>query len=90
MGVTQTRILEWVTAAYSRDLPDPGIEPKCPKSPAVAGRFFATEPSGISSTIPYCALKVLLRIDLMVCVLTQKRKARTYGNFWRWWKRLRP
>ena len=28
------------------DLPDPGIEPMCLKSPAVAGGFFTPEPSG--------------------------------------------
>ena len=28
------------------DLPHPGIEPKSPVSPAVAGEFFTTEPSG--------------------------------------------
>ena len=28
------------------DLPNPGIEPASPESPALAGRFFATEPPG--------------------------------------------
>ena len=28
------------------DLPDPGIEPTSPASPALAGRFFTTEPPG--------------------------------------------
>ena len=28
------------------DLPDPGIEPKSPASPALAGGFFTYEPSG--------------------------------------------
>ena len=26
-GILQARILEWVALPYSRDLPDPGIEP---------------------------------------------------------------
>ena len=30
------------------DLPDPGIEPISPVSPALAGGFFTTEPSGKS------------------------------------------
>ena len=29
-----------------RDLPNPGIEPMSPASPALAGGFFTTEPSG--------------------------------------------
>ena len=28
------------------DLPDPGIKPEFPLSPALAGRFFTTEPPG--------------------------------------------
>ena len=28
------------------DLPDPGIKPEFPVSPALAGRFFTTEPPG--------------------------------------------
>ena len=28
------------------DLPDPGIKPACPVSPALAGGFFTTEPAG--------------------------------------------
>ena len=42
-GILQARILEWVAIPFSRDLPDPGIEPG---SPALAGRFFTTEPPG--------------------------------------------
>ena len=42
-GISQTRILEWIVISSSRDLPDPGIKPT---SPALAGRFFITEPSG--------------------------------------------
>ena len=45
-GVFQTRILEWVAISYSRDLPNPGIEPASPASPALAGRFFTTVPLG--------------------------------------------
>ena len=32
-GILQTRILEWVAMSFSRDLPNPGIEPVCPMSP---------------------------------------------------------
>ena len=35
------------------DLPDSGIEPKCPVSPALAGRFFTTVPSGKSHIYVY-------------------------------------
>ena len=40
-GILQAQILEWVAIPFSRDLPDLGIEPG---SPALAGRFFTTEP----------------------------------------------
>ena len=35
------------------DLPDSGIEPKCPVSPALAGTFFTTVPSGKSHIYVY-------------------------------------
>ena len=48
-GIVQARILEWVAIFPSPgDLPDPGIELQ---SPALAGRFFTTEPPGKSA--PY-------------------------------------
>ena len=29
-GILQARILEWVAFSFSRDLPNPGIEPRSP------------------------------------------------------------
>ena len=42
-GISQARILEWVAIAFSGDLPNPEIKPRCP---ALAGGFFTTEPHG--------------------------------------------
>ena len=39
-GTLQERILEWVTVSFSRDLPDPGIEPG---SPALQADSLLTE-----------------------------------------------
>ena len=38
----------WSALPFSspRDLPDPGIKPMSPASPALAGRFFTTVPHG--------------------------------------------
>ena len=44
--ISQTRILEWVAIPSPGDLPDPGIELISPASPALASRFFTTEPLG--------------------------------------------
>ena len=38
-GISQARILEWVTISFSGNIPDPGIKPV---SPALAGEFFTT------------------------------------------------
>ena len=38
-GLLQARILEWVIMSFSRDLPNPGIEPR---PPALIDRFFTT------------------------------------------------
>ena len=43
-GILQARILKWVAMPSSRDLPNPGIKPISPESPALAGRFFTAEP----------------------------------------------
>ena len=42
-GILQARILEWVTISFSRDLPNPGIEPG---SPALEADALTSEPPG--------------------------------------------
>ena len=41
-GILQARILEWVAISFSRDLPNPGIEPASLMSPVLAGGFSTT------------------------------------------------
>ena len=41
-GILQGRILEWVAISPQGHIPDPGIKPISPASPALAGRFFTT------------------------------------------------
>ena len=41
-GISQARILEWVVISFSRDLPNPGIEPASLESPVLEGGFFPT------------------------------------------------
>ena len=47
-GVFQARILEWVAISFSRDLPNPEIEPASFVFPVLVGRFFPTAPPGNS------------------------------------------
>ena len=42
----QARILEWIAISFSREFFQPGIEPKSPVSPTLAGGFFTTELPG--------------------------------------------
>ena len=42
-GILQARILEWVAISFSRDLPDPGIEPR---SFALKADSLPSEPPG--------------------------------------------
>lgn len=46
LWVFQKRILDGISVSYSKDLPDPGIEPASAVSPVLAGRFPTTEPPG--------------------------------------------
>ena len=48
-GVLQARILEWVVMAFSRDLPNPGIEPR---SPTLQADSLPIEPPGKPSQSP--------------------------------------
>ena len=43
-GISQARILEWISIFPSGDLLDPGIEPVSLVSSALTGRFFITVP----------------------------------------------
>ena len=42
-GILQSRILEWVATSFSRDLSDPGLEPR---SPTLQADFLPSEPPG--------------------------------------------
>ena len=44
--IFQTRVLEWAVISSPGDLPNTGIKPMTPASPALAGGFFTTEPPG--------------------------------------------
>ena len=48
-GITQARILEWLSFPPPGDLSHPGIEPASPVAPVLAGIFFTTVPFGQSS-----------------------------------------
>ena len=52
----------------SRDLPDPGIEPTSPKSPALADGFFTTVSSGRSKDRYHSFIKMCN--DIMFIVLS--------------------
>ena len=42
-GILQARMLEWAAISFSKDLPDPGIEPR---SPALQVDSLEAEPPG--------------------------------------------
>ena len=56
---SQARILEWVAISFLRGFFNPGIKPKYLAYPALAGRFFTTEPPG-NSTLKTFRLKTTL------------------------------
>ena len=41
-GILQARLLEWVAISFSRDLPNPGIEPTSLEFPALADELFTS------------------------------------------------
>ena len=46
MEFSRQEYWSWLPFPPPGDLPDPGIEPTSPASPALAGGFFTTEPPG--------------------------------------------
>ena len=56
-GILQARILEWVAAPFSRDLPNPGIEPR---SPALQVDSLPAEPY----LIPECINRRNICLDI--------------------------
>ena len=50
-GLLQARILEQVAISFSRDLPDPGIEPECLVSPTLLRGFFTPATPGEVHTL---------------------------------------
>ena len=48
MGFSRQEYWRGLPFPPPRDLPDPRIKPTSPVAPALAGRFFATEPPGKS------------------------------------------
>ena len=57
-------MLEWVAVSYSRESFDPGIKPASLVSPALAGRFFTTVPSGK----PKCQFYWMPKSEMSICL----------------------
>ena len=55
-GTTPARVVEWVAISSCGDLPNSGSKPAFPVVPALAGGFFATEPSGKPTVEYYSAI----------------------------------
>ena len=51
MGSSRQEYWSGLPCPSPRDLPDPGIEPESPESPALVGRFFTTVPLGKQTPI---------------------------------------
>ena len=65
------RILEWVVLPFSRDLPDPAIEPG---SPALQADSLSSEPPGKPCECPFIGRKLMWNKFLMGPSLLQKRE----------------
>ena len=64
-GILQVRILEWVAILFSRDLLDPGIEPK---SPALQADSLQSEPQLTYTVYPREPMMISLKQGLTFLV----------------------
>ena len=58
-GIFQAGMLNELLFTTPEDLPDPGIEPVTPVSPALTGEFFTTEPPGKHFQWHFCYFRQL-------------------------------
>ena len=59
-GISQARILEWVSIPTPGDLPNPGMEPKPLVSLVLASGFFTAKPPGKpNAPDTYCQIDLL-------------------------------
>ena len=86
-GISQARILEQVAIFFSRRSPAPGLKPM---SPALAGGFFATEPSGKPTECNACVLSSFSYVQLCVTLWTVAHQPPLFMGFCRneHWSRL--
>ena len=68
-GILQARILEWVAISFSRDLPNPEIEPMSPASPASPASqedSLPSEPPGKPINVKHLVLKYFFKASSLV------------------------
>ena len=76
-GILQARILEWVATSFSRDLPDPGIEPR---SPALEADTLTSQAPGKPFSQHHHLLKRLFLFQDK-CVVCMRTSLRDRGSF---------
>ena len=59
LGILQARILKWIAMPSPEDLPNSGIKPVSPMSPALAGAFFTTSTTWEALSLHWCQIKSL-------------------------------
>ena len=65
-GIPQARILEWVAISFSRDLPNPEIEPMYPASPASQEDSLPSESPGKPINVKHIVLKYFFKASSLV------------------------
>ena len=59
------------------DLPNPGIKPTSPASPALAGRFLTTEPPGKPFLFIYSTTKIVNKANIFMSILYARHSVGT-------------
>ena len=74
LGISKERILEWVAVSSPGDLPDPGIEPVCPASPALGRQILYCWTSTWEALIVHLmSISSSYDIDVLKSILYQWR-----------------
>ena len=66
-GISQQECWSGLPFPSPGDLPDLGIKPVSPVSPALAGRFFTAEPSGSPTKFIISCLNLIIFLNCCIC-----------------------
>ena len=68
MGFSRQEYWSWLPFPPPGDIPEPGIDPSSPASPALEGRFFTAEPAIGAKILTLCSKSSLMPLAMNLII----------------------